>query len=181
MSTSSTTNLVLPVGTRDHVRGPETALVTMVEYGDFECPYCGEAYPVLEEVVRSLGDKLRFLFRHFPLTQIHPHAQHAAEAAETAASHHKFWEMHGMLFTHQIALDDQALTTYASTIGLEPKAFIRDLDSHRHAARVQEDFLSGVKSGVNGTPTLFINDTRFDGPPDYDSLLEAIEYAAQEK
>jgi protein-disulfide isomerase len=179
MSIHSTARLVLPVGPRDHIRGLATAPVTLVEYGDFECPYCGEAYVVLEAVVRSLPKELCFVFRHFPLTQLHPHAQNAAEAVEAAGAQHLFWEMHDIVFTHQSALEAEALVDYATSIGLDPKVFIPALAQHRYAPRVREDFLSGVKSGVNGTPTLFLNDIRYDGPRDYDSLRAAIKDAAQ--
>jgi protein-disulfide isomerase len=115
--------LTLPVSQRDHRRGPETAQVTVVEYGDYECPSCGEAFPIIKEIARRLGDRLRFVFRNFPLTQIHPHAEHAAEAAEAAAGQGKFWQMHGSLFEHQQALDDAHLVHYASALNLNEETF----------------------------------------------------------
>lgn len=169
--------LVLPVSERDHRQGPDDAPVTLVEYGDFECPYCGAAYPIVQEVQRRLGDHLRFVFRNFPLTQIHPHAQHAAETAEAAAAQGKFWAMHDILFEHQRQLDDDHLARYASELGLDTGRFETEMAAHAHAGRVREDFLSGVRSGVNGTPTFFINSRRHDDAYDLDTLLAAIERA----
>src|SRR5438874_12280859 len=124
---SGTARLTLPVSQRDHQQGPETAPVTLVEYGDYECPYCGEAYPIVKEIQRRLGDRLRFVFRNFPLTQSHPHAEHAAEAAEAAAVQEKFWEMHDYLFEHQQALDDAPLVQYAVTLTLDTESFVREM------------------------------------------------------
>ncbi len=174
---SGTASLTLPVSQRDHQRGPETAPVTLVEYGDYECPYCGKAYPIVKEIQRRLGDRLRFVFRNFPLTQSHPHAEHAAEAAEAAAGQEKFWEMHDYLFEHQRALDDTHLVQYAVALNLDKEIFIREMTEHVHANRVHEDFLSGVRSGVNGTPTFFINGVRHDDTYELETLLAAIEAA----
>ena len=181
MTTHATSRLILPVSERDHIRGPATALVSLVEYGDYECPYCGEAYAVVEELQRVLGDRLRFVFRHFPLAQIHPHAQGAAEAAEAAGAQDKFWEMHATLYTHQNALDGAHLIGYAIALGLDPTSFRHALDGRSYENRVREDFLSGVRSGVNGTPTFFIDGVRYDGPPDFDSLLVVLSEVAREK
>ncbi|MBI1741836.1 thioredoxin domain-containing protein [Candidatus Acetothermia bacterium] len=167
--------LTLPVGTRDHAQGRETAAVTLVEYGDYECSHCGRAYPIVKEIQKRLGDRLRFVFRNFPLAEIHPHAQHAAEAAEAAAAQGKFWEMHDHLFEHQKALDDKSLKQYAATLNLDTTHFNRELDAHVHAPRVREDFLSGVRSGVNGTPTFFINGVRHNDAWDVEILMNAIE------
>jgi protein-disulfide isomerase len=169
--------LTMPVGPRDHRQGPETAPVTLVEYGDYECPYCGMAHPIVKEIQRRLGDQLCFVFRHFPLTQVHPHAEHAAEAAEAAAGQGKFWQMHDTLFEHQQALDDAHLLQYAVALGLDTDRFVREMTEHVYANRVREDFLSGVRSGVNGTPTFFINGVRHDGSYDLETLLAAIEDA----
>jgi protein-disulfide isomerase len=174
---SGTAKLTLPVGQRDHQQGPETAQVIMVEYGDYECPYCGKAYPIVKEIQRRLGDRLRFVFRNFPLTQSHPHAEHAAEAAEAAAGQEKFWEMHDYLFEHQQALDDTHLVQYADALNLDKETFKREMIEHVHTNRVREDFLSGVRSGVNGTPTFFINGVRHDGAYELVTLLAAIEAA----
>jgi protein-disulfide isomerase len=174
---SGTASLTPPASQRDHRRGPETAPVTLVEYGDYECPYCGEAYPIVKEIQRRLGDRLRFVFRNFPLTQSHPHAQHAAEAAEAAAVEGKFWEMHDYLFEHQRALDDAHLVQYAVALNLDEETFKREMTEHVHTNRVREDFLSGVRSGVNGTPTFFINGVRHDDSYELETLLAAIEAA----
>ena len=127
--------------------------VTLVEYGDYECPHCGRAYPIVKELQSRLESELRFVFRNFPLSQIHPHAEQAAEAAEAAAVQGKFWEMHDMIFEHQQALTDRHLLEYARALGLDEQRFQRELTSQAYAPRVREDFLSGIKSGVNGTPT----------------------------
>jgi protein-disulfide isomerase len=166
--------LSIAVSVRDHSEGYDAAVVTLVEYGDYECPYCGKAYPIVKELQRRLGSKLRFVFRHFPLSQIHPHAKHAAEAAEAAGAQEKFWEMHDALFQHQAALDDRHLREYAASIGIEQERFSRELATHAHAAHVREDFLGGVESGVNGTPTFFINGIRHDGSWDIDTLEEEL-------
>ena len=169
--------LALPVGERDHAQGPADAPVTLVEYGDYECPHCGRAHPIVKEVQRRLGSALRFVFRNFPLNESHPHAQHAAEAAEGAGAQGRFWEMHDTLFEHQRALDDQHLVGYAKALGLDPVAFERDLRAHTHKTRVREDFVSGVRSGVNGTPTFFINGVRHDSPYGVATLASAIDQA----
>jgi protein-disulfide isomerase len=160
------------------MQGPVSAPVTLVEYGDYECPYCGRAHPIVKEIQRRLGRNLCFAFRHFPLAQMHPHAQRAAEAAEAAGAQGQFWAMHDMLFEHQHALDDQHLLGYAAAIGLDVHQFSQDLANGVHTGKVREDFLSGVRSGVNGTPTFFINGHRHDGPLDLQTLLAAIAAAA---
>lgn len=170
--------LTPPVSKRDHTIGPADAPIVMVEYGDFECPFCGEAEPVLKALRRALPDTLLFAFRHFPLAEAHPHALHAAEAAEAAGVQGKFWQMHDVLFENQDALEDDNLLEYAVALGCDADRFVRDMAENRYAERVQEDFLSGVRSGVNGTPSLFINGLRYDGPRDLDSLLAAIEQVA---
>ncbi|HEX2897696.1 MAG TPA: thioredoxin domain-containing protein [candidate division Zixibacteria bacterium] len=167
--------LSVPVGERDHSQGRPDAKVTLVEYGDFECSYCGKAYPIVEKVIDKLGEDLRFVFRNFPLSQIHPHAQHAAEAAEAASTQNKFWEMHGYLFKHQEALADTNLFAYAEALSLDTGRFSKELTDHTHAPRIKEDFSSGIRSGVNGTPTFFLNGVRHDGSWDFEFLLEAIE------
>jgi protein-disulfide isomerase len=166
--------LTLPVGGRDHVRGPATAPLTLLEYGDYECPFCRAAHPVVEQVMQIMSDQLRFAYRHFPLAQIHPHAQGAAEAAEAAGAQRRFWEMHNVLFEHQDRLAARDLLAYASRLGLDVSRFAIELNTHAHAPRVREDFLSGVRSGVNGTPTFFINGVRHNGGYDLESLLTAL-------
>src|SRR5262249_15356800 len=170
--------LLLPVSQeRDHIQGPANAPVTLVEYGDYQCPYCGQAYPIVKEVQRRMGDRLRFVFRNFPLTQVHPRAEHAAEAAECAAAQGAFWAMHDTLFENQRHLDDDALVRYARELGLDADMFVQEMTAHAYAGRVREDFMSGVRSGVNGTPTFFINGLRHDDSYDLDTLLAAIERA----
>lgn len=178
MKTHFAPKLSLPVSERDHISGPASAPVTLVEYGDYQCPYCGEANPIIDEVRRELGNELRFVFRNFPLAEMHPHAEHAAEIAEAAATHNKFWEMHDLLYAHQDALGDQHLAEYATLLHVPSSEIKRALVQHAHQARIHEDFMSGVRSGVNGTPTFFINGVRHDGSYDRDSLLAAIATAA---
>jgi protein-disulfide isomerase len=170
--------LTPPVSDADHRAGPDDAPVTLVEYGDYECPHCGSAHRIVLAVRQRMGPRLRFVFRHFPLAEIHPHAMHAAEAAEAASDQGKFWEMHDALFENQEALEDSDLIRYARDLGLEAARVERELVSGACEARVREQFRSGVRSGVNGTPTFFINDLRYDGPWDPDSLLKALEAAA---
>ena len=165
------------VGPNDHVQGHATAKVTMVEYGDYECPYCGEAYPIVKALQERLGDQMRFVFRNFPLAEAHPHAEHAAEAAEAAAAQSKFWEMHDLLYENQDALEDEDLVRYAKALHLDVSRFVKEMEAHHYAEKVRADFSSGVRSGVNGTPAFFINGERHDGPFDLRSLLAAIEDA----
>ena len=166
------------VSDADHRSGHDDAPVTLVEYGDFECPSCGAAYPSVEEVRKEMGPRMRFVFRHFPLTQMHPHAMHAAEAAEAAGAQGKFWQMHGMLFEHQNALKDADLVRYAKALHLDVERFNRELASEAHVGRIREHVTSGIRSGVNGTPTFFINGKRYDGSWDAADLLAAVEAAA---
>lgn len=169
------------VSDSDHRAGPDDAPVTLVEYGDYECPHCGLAHPIVRELQRRMGSRLRLVFRNFPLAEIHPHAQHAAEAAEAAASQGKFWEMHDMLFEHQTHLTDADLIRYAKTLGLDAERVKEDLAAGTYAERVREDFSSGVRSGVNGTPTFFIKGTRYDGSWDLETLLEVLEGVEERK
>ncbi len=170
--------LATPVSGRDHILGPETAAAQLLEYGDYECPFCGEAHQVLKQLLQMVGDETQYAFRHFPLTQIHPHSQLAAEAAEAAGAQGRFWEMHNMLFEHQHYLGIQDLIGYASALGLDVPRFAGELQTHVHLPRVREDFMTGIRSGVNGTPTFFVNGVRHNGGYDLPSLLEAIESAA---
>ena len=171
--------LTLLVGARDHAQGPASAPVTLVEYGDYECPHCGRAYPFVKMVQRRLGDRLRFVFRNFPLSEVHPNAVKAAETAEAAGEQGKFWEMHDALFEHQLHLEPPHLIALATKLGLDSERIAAQLDAHTHAARVREDFMSGVRSGVNGTPTFFINGARYDGSWDPVSLMAALEAAIE--
>ncbi len=170
--------LTPPVAARDHAQGRADAPVTLVEYGDYECPHCGRAYPIVKAVQRSMGNSLRFVFRNFPLTKAHEHAEHAAEMAEAAAHEGKFWEMHDLLFEHQDALEDEHLVGYATSLAIDPAWAAAALAQGLFRERVREDFASGVKSGVNGTPTFFINGGRYDGLLHPTALLEALVIAA---
>jgi protein-disulfide isomerase len=171
--------LTPPVSNEDHSAGPEDAPVTLVEFGDYECPHCGRVHPIVREIQKVMGPNLRFVFRHFPLRQIHPHADRAAEAAEAAGSQGEFWAMHDLLFTNQDALEDADLLSYASSLGLDVDSFAAELESGTHAERVRRDFRSGVRSGVNGTPTFFINGVRHDAPWDLPTLSAAVRLAAK--
>jgi protein-disulfide isomerase len=171
--------LTLPVSEdRDHIHGLAGAPVTLVEYGDFECPYCGAAYPIVKAVQERMGDGLRFVFRNFPISTSHPHAEQAAEAAEAAAAQGSFWEMHDRLYENQRRLGAEDLHLYADVLGLAVDVFDKELAEHVHADRVHEDFMSGVRSGVNGTPTFFINGARHDDSYELETLLSAIQRAA---
>jgi protein-disulfide isomerase len=156
--------LKVPVGAGDHAAGPAHAPITLVEYGDYECPHCARAHPVIKRVQQALGDRLRFVFRNFPLTEIHPHAELAAEAAEAAEARGKFWPMHDMIYEHQTdGLELRDLGQYAAAVGLDAMAVTHDVTEHKYLEQIRNDFMSGVRSGVNGTPTFFINGARFDG------------------
>jgi formate-nitrite transporter family protein len=152
-----------PVNERDHALGPADAPITIVEYGDYECPDCLNAVPIMEEVRNQLGQRLRFVFRHFPQSSVHPHASMAAEAAEAAADQGKFWEMHKLLFKHQKELVDIDFSHLALTLGLEIYRFETSRTQEQHHRRIDADYASGVRSGVRGTPTLFINGRRYEG------------------
>jgi protein-disulfide isomerase len=166
--------LTLPDVKRDHIQGDAKAPLILLEYGDFECPYCGEAYPVVKAVQKKLGHRLCFAFRNFPLTNLHPHAEHAAEAAEAAGAQGRYWEMHDLLYENQSALDDESIARYASALGLDASRLISEVQSGTYAPRVREDFKGGVRGGVNGTPTFFINGERYDGPSYLEELLAAL-------
>ena len=169
---------VIEIRPDDHVVGPPNAPVTLVEYGDYECPHCGAAFPIIESIRRRLGDRLRFVYRHFPLTQAHPHAEHAAEIAEAAGERGAFWEMHDTRFANQGALDDASLIGYAQRVGVDPQWAAEALAAGTFAPRVREQFMGGVRNGVNGTPTFFINGRRFDYSLNERVLLASLEDAA---
>lgn len=166
--------LSVPVSNRDHIRGPFDAPSTLLEYGDYECPACAAAHPLVQAIDHVLGDQMRFIFRNFPLANVHIHAEHAAEAAEAAGAQGSFWEMHDTLFENQMALEDEDLARYAAALGLDVDRFVSELFSGAHSSRVREDFRSGIRSGVNGTPTFFINDMRYDGPRDVETMVAAL-------
>jgi protein-disulfide isomerase len=176
----STGHLKPPVGPDDHVEGSADAAVTLLEYGDYQCPYCGEAYPIVKALQKRFGKKLRFVFRNFPLTQMHPFAMGAAEMAEAAALQDKFWPMHDYLYEHQEALESEYLLGYARELGLDMTKLKAALENPKVVDRIKSDFSSGVRSGVNGTPSFFINGTRFDGNwNDQAAFAEALEEAAK--
>jgi Na+/H+ antiporter NhaA len=159
----------------DHIRGPVNAPVTLVEYGDFECPYCGRAEPVVRELVQAFGDDVRFVFRHLPLADVHDHAELAAEASEAAAEQGRFWEMHDLLFAHQDELIFPDLVRYAGDLGLDVERFRDDLTSRRHGTRIARDVRGADASGAVGTPTMFVNGRRYQGSHDIDAIAAAIE------
>lgn len=169
--------LSVPVSERDHSEGPENAPVTLVEYGDFQCPSCGDAFVIVKRLQKHFGERLRFVFRSFPLP-MHPYAEHASEAAEFGASQGKFWEMHDLLFRHQRDLEDRVLRRLASEAGLSPDDLTSALEAGTYEERVAEDVESGEDSGVHGTPTFFINGQQHRGSYDPDTLLKAIEAAS---
>jgi protein-disulfide isomerase len=175
MSTPEAVKLQNPVTERDHTSGSATAPVTLLEYGNFECIYCGGVYPIIKQVQKLLGDNLRFVFRHFPTVNTHPHSLRAAEAAESAAAQQKFWQMHDELFTHQTALEDRDLSHYARRVGLNLERFTHDMTEHSFLQQIESDYQLGLfDEHVTGTPTLYLNDVRYTGPTDLDSFLHAI-------
>jgi protein-disulfide isomerase len=176
-------NLKIAVSADDHSEGPQNAAVTLVEYGDYECPHCAHACTIVKRLQKHFGKQLRFVFRNFPLTEIHPNAQAAAETAEFAAAHGKFWEMHDLLFENQERLDAGLLQELARKLGLSTPALSMALEEGLFTERVSSDFSGGVRSGVNGTPTFFLNGARYDGSWEFPELLlvldEAVETASR--
>ena len=172
------TRSIPPVGADDHILGPDDAAVTLVEYGDYECPYCGEAYPVLKAVQQAMGQQLRFVFRNFPLVDAHPHARRAAQFAEAAAQAGVFWAAHDMLFENQDALDDESLLVYGERLGIGRSLLLAAFEG-RYDDKLRHDFIGGVRGGVNGTPCLFVDGVRHDGPRDTDTLVEILRQAAR--
>ena len=166
--------LTVPLGSRDHILGPIDAPITLVEYGDYECPACGTSHPLVKAILGRLGDRLCFGFRHFPLSNVHPHAERAAEAAEAAGAQGSFWEMHDILFENQDALDYDDIAEYAAVLGLNVSLLMKAVLAGVYAARIREDFNSGVRSGVNGTPSFFINGFRYDGMRGFEPMLAAL-------
>ena len=168
--------LAVPVNPeRDHTAGRVNASLTLVQYGDYQCPYCGAAYPEVKKVQEELGSKLLFVFRNFPLTNIHEFAMNAAETAEASAAQGKFWQMHDFLYEHQATLGDPSVAAgYAKKLGLDRQRFEREIAKHVHQKRIKEDFNGGIRSGVNGTPTFYTNGVRHDGEPVAKALLSAL-------
>jgi len=171
---NDSTTLTSPVSEHDHIQGHDDAPVTLVEYGDYQCPYCGEAHAVIKRLQKALGKKLRFVFRNFPLTQAHPYAMMAAETAEAAALQGKFWEMHDFIFENQESLEPEALPAWANELGLDMKKFAAAIKQGNVVKRIEEDRASGIESGVNGTPSFFINGAIYEGEDDYESLRAAL-------
>jgi len=170
-------SLFCPVSITDHIQGSLDAPVILVQYGDYLCPHCAESVGIVRSLQQQYGDMLSFVFRYFPLTQIHPQAQNAAEAAEVAAEQGQFWQMHDRLFEHQSALDDGSLVEHAIALGLNLPRFLWNLSQHVYAQRVQADLISGVRSGVTGTPTFFINASRLKDSWELNNLCTEIEQA----
>lgn len=175
MSPETGSRLSPPITNQDHLLGPMDAPVLFVEYGDYECPHCLQAHSIVQDLQDRLGDRFAYIYRHFPLRTSHPRAEKAAEAAEAAGAQGRFWEMHDLLFENQGDFSHEALIGYARELDLDVERFERELSDGQHADRVKEDFRSGVRSGVNGTPTFYINGVRYDGPWDVESLMEEIE------
>ncbi len=171
------TLLKVPVGDNDHVQGRADAPLTLVEYGDYQCPYCGMAYLQVKRVQRHFGEKLRFVFRNFPLTESHPEAERAAETAEFAGAHRKFWEMHDRLYENQQALGVELYLALAEEFGLAQRDLKQALETAAYRERIRADFLGGVRSGVNGTPAFYINGLRHDAAFDHDVLVAALNAA----
>lgn len=167
--------LKVPVTSKDHLQGDFNAPVIMVEYGDYECPHCGHAYLIVKRVQKHFGKRLGFVFRNFPLQEMHPNAENAAEAAEFAAVHDRYWEMHDGIYENQILLSEAFLLELAESLGLPSPGLLKALSSREYAPRVRNDFLGGVRSGVNGTPTFFINGRRHDGPFEFEDLVASID------
>jgi protein-disulfide isomerase len=170
--------LTPPVSERDHVLGPADARVTLVEFGDYECPHCGALHPVIEAARKAFGGNLRFVFRHFPLRSSHPHALAAAKAAEAAGEQGRFWEMHQRLYQRQTELEDADLLRHARKIGLDEARFERELAARNHEVRIREDLASASQSGASGTPSLFINGELYQGSLDRDDVFAALARAA---
>jgi protein-disulfide isomerase len=170
--------LSVPVSpARDHILGRMDAPVTLTEYGDYECPACAAAHPIVKAIEMQAGDAVRYVFRHFPMTTVHPHAEIAAEAAEAAGRQGRFWDMHDVLYANQHRLDGAALLSYGVALGLDVNRFGNEIAAHVHLPKISEDFMSGVRSGVNGTPAFYINGVRHDGGWDYASLAAALQQA----
>lgn len=171
---------VLVTPERDHIEGPVTASLTLVEYGDYQCPFCGAAYPEVKQVQKRLGSELRFVFRNFPLTNMHEYALEAAETAEAASVQGKFWPMHDFLYEHQKTLGDSSVALgHAKKLTLDTQRFEREIAQHVHRKRIEEDFNGGVRSGVNGTPTFYVNGVRHDGEAVAEALVEALKQGKQ--
>ncbi len=171
--------LSIAVSAEDHTQGDLAAEISLVEYGDYQCPYCGQAYPIVKKLQKHFGKRLSFVFRNFPLSQMHPWAETAAEVAEFAGAHSKFWEMHDLLYEYQESLSSALFVQMAEALDLSSSQLQTAVAEQTYRARVRADFAGGVRSGVNGTPTFFINGRRHDGPFDFNSLSNAIEHLSR--
>jgi protein-disulfide isomerase len=169
------TQLIPALNGNDHIYGNPSAALELVEYGDYECPYCGRAYPIVKSIQQELRSDLKFIFRNFPLSKIHPHAFSAAVATEAAGLQGKFWEMHDIIFENQEALDAQSILMFAMTIGLDPERFKDDIQKKELIDKVESDFEGGMRSGVNRTPTFFVNGEKYDGMFNGDQLLHYLQ------
>ena len=168
--------LTVPVTSeRDHIQGLFNAPLTLVEYGDYQCPFCGAAYPEVKKVQQKLGSRLRFIFRNFPITSLHEFAERAAETAEAASAQGKFWEMHDFLYEHQDILgDEDKILAGAAKLSLNTQRIADEIGQHAYLNRIKQDFSGGVRSGVNGTPTFYVNGTRYNGSPEANELLKFL-------
>lgn len=174
---SEVARLSVPVGPEDHSRGREDAPLTLVEYGDYQCPYCGQAYPIVEKLLETFSDSLRLVFRNLPLADVHPHAEAAAEMAEALGLQGRFWAMHDVLFENQRDLSDAALRRYAKGVGADVGRVRKDLAGGGPRQRVEADFEGAIRSGANGTPTFFVNGVRYDGSWQYEAIAAFLEEA----
>jgi protein-disulfide isomerase len=163
-----------PVSAKDHIQGNNNAVIELVEYGDYQCPHCGRAYPIVKKMQAQLGDKMKLIFRNFPLANIHPDAVMAAVATEAAALQDKYWEMHDIIFENQEELERDSLIAYANELGLDIKQFEKDLDNPELTEKVEAEFESGIRSGVNATPTFFINGEKYNNGWEGDRMITYI-------
>jgi protein-disulfide isomerase len=178
-STVEPAELAAPVTKHDHTRGDPKAPVTLLEYGDYECSYCGAAHRLVKMLQEAMETDLCYVFRNFPLTDVHRHAEHAAEAVEAAGVQGHFWEMHDAVFENQDALDDDDLASYAADVGLDANRVIAEVEESKYRPRIERDVQSGMRSGVEGTPSFFINGVKYDGPTDPEAMLTALQEARE--
>ena len=164
-----------PVNDRDHIQGNKNAPIELVEYGDYQCPHCGRAYPIIKSIQERMGDRLKFIFRNFPLTEIHPEAFGAALAAEAAAHQDKFWEMHDIIFEHQRHLQAENILQYAKRVGLNMAIFSKDIQQQLFIDKVEDDIESGIRSGVNGTPSFYVNGAKYNGSWEEEDFVEFLQ------
>jgi len=172
---SEPVRLSIPVGSDDHSRGPLDAKITVVEYGDYQCPYCGQAHPIVERLISEFADSVRLVFRNLPLVDVHPHAEAAAEMAEAVGRQGKFWEIHDALYENQRDLSDAALRRYAEGVGADIDEAVKSIAGGEPRERVEADFEGAIRSGANGTPTFFVNGVRYDGSWMYEPFSQYLE------